>query len=294
MNTTSRPDVIYDIGANNGDDLPYYLQKARKVVAVEANPALADFISARFSKEIHSGSLVVENVAVTEFPNDAVVGFYIHKGNHVLSTTVQPAPGEIADFNYSEVPTTTIQALIATHGEPLYVKLDIEGLDAQVLRSLLAVDLRPPFISAEGHDPRILGLLSGMGGYTKFKLVEGSKVARDYKNLPFIDWEGNAASHSFPWHSAGPFGDDIPGPWLNSRDMFNLLRVRGLGWYDIHACIGEEPKSQPLSIPLGKSARAILEFSHPELLARYGYYRRKVRRAGRYLLRPFIKSRHKG
>ena len=32
--------VIYDIGSNNGDDIPYYLMKCDKVVAVEANPLL--------------------------------------------------------------------------------------------------------------------------------------------------------------------------------------------------------------------------------------------------------------
>jgi hypothetical protein len=30
--------IIYDLGANNGDDIPYYLLKADTVVAVEANP----------------------------------------------------------------------------------------------------------------------------------------------------------------------------------------------------------------------------------------------------------------
>lgn len=33
--------VIYDLGANRGDNLPYFLSRADLVVAVEANPALA-------------------------------------------------------------------------------------------------------------------------------------------------------------------------------------------------------------------------------------------------------------
>jgi len=33
--------IIYDVGMNNGDDCEYYLTKGYRVVAVEANPALA-------------------------------------------------------------------------------------------------------------------------------------------------------------------------------------------------------------------------------------------------------------
>ena len=33
--------IIYDIGANNGDDIGYYLKKADQVIAVEANPDLS-------------------------------------------------------------------------------------------------------------------------------------------------------------------------------------------------------------------------------------------------------------
>ena len=40
--------VIYDIGSNNGDDLRYYLLKANKAVAVEANPMLCEKTSATF------------------------------------------------------------------------------------------------------------------------------------------------------------------------------------------------------------------------------------------------------
>jgi hypothetical protein len=44
MSTTAELDrkVIHDIGANNGDDIPYYLKKADIVVAVEADPVLCD------------------------------------------------------------------------------------------------------------------------------------------------------------------------------------------------------------------------------------------------------------
>ena len=44
--------VIYDFGANNGDDLPYYLLSADKVVAVEANPELCSLMQKRFVRRL--------------------------------------------------------------------------------------------------------------------------------------------------------------------------------------------------------------------------------------------------
>ena len=56
--------IIYDFGANNGDDIPYYLMKADEVIAVEANPNLCDLIKNRFPKEIIDGRLKVENCVI--------------------------------------------------------------------------------------------------------------------------------------------------------------------------------------------------------------------------------------
>lgn len=261
--------VIYDIGANTGDDLPYYMKKADKVVAVEANPRLATIIESRFRPEIDAGVLVVESVAVTEDENDAPIGFWIHTENHVLSTARPPQTQDLNQYDYFEVKGKTLQALFDMHGFPSFVKLDIEGLDANVLRGLLIHSPAPPYISAEGHDPAILGLLSGLGGYTRFKIVEGKSVSRQFRNFSFRASNGNTAVYSFPAHSAGPFGEDIPGPWLNASDMFQILRVRGLGWYDIHASMGEEPPPMLQKLPLKGWVRAFLETNHPILLEKY-------------------------
>ena len=36
--------IIYDLGSNNGDNIPYYLLKSDLVIAVEANPKLCEII----------------------------------------------------------------------------------------------------------------------------------------------------------------------------------------------------------------------------------------------------------
>ena len=57
--------IIYDLGSNNGDNIPYYLLKSDLVVAVEANLKLCEIIKKNFKKVIDNGKLVVENCIVT-------------------------------------------------------------------------------------------------------------------------------------------------------------------------------------------------------------------------------------
>ena len=82
--------IIYDFGANNGDNIPYYLLKSDLVIAVEANPELCKLIKNRFNKEIENKKLVVENcilISKTSFPTNK---FYLHKERSLLSQFPKP------------------------------------------------------------------------------------------------------------------------------------------------------------------------------------------------------------
>jgi hypothetical protein len=71
--------IIYDIGSNNGDDIPYYLLKSDMVVSVEANPDLANHIRSKFAKEIDQNRVLVENCVITDNDDMGEVDFYLHK-----------------------------------------------------------------------------------------------------------------------------------------------------------------------------------------------------------------------
>ena len=71
--------IIYDFGMNNGDDVPYYLQKGTKVVGVEANPAMCDLVRERFQDEIRSGKLQIENCVLADGEHDGDAGVSIHQ-----------------------------------------------------------------------------------------------------------------------------------------------------------------------------------------------------------------------
>ena len=54
--------VIFDFGANNGQNLNYFLEKADIVIAVEANTNLVKEIKSNFKQFIDSKKLIVENI----------------------------------------------------------------------------------------------------------------------------------------------------------------------------------------------------------------------------------------
>jgi hypothetical protein len=114
--------IIYDFGANNGDELSYYLLKSDLVVAVEANPALCDLIHSRFSSEIEAGRLTVENYVITAEGEGGLIDFYIHKSNHVLSQLPLPSPSKVANSEKVILPSKTVSEIMAIYGGPHYIK----------------------------------------------------------------------------------------------------------------------------------------------------------------------------
>jgi len=228
--------IIYDVGANNGDDISYYLLKADKVVAIEANPALCKTIYERFKNEVACGKLSVENCALVadEFTTEA--DFYLHNTHHVLSQLPRPAEAEMQHFSRVVLPAKSLQQLICVHGKPYYIKIDIERYDQEILRMLFSSGTYPEYISAEAHSAEVFALLAGAGPYNAFKLVDGASVASLYKNRTVHAESGqDPVEYSFPTHSAGPFGEDIDGEWMSGQYMLRLLAIVGLGWKDIHA-----------------------------------------------------------
>jgi len=252
-NQTKR--IIYDLGSNNGDDIPYYLKKADVVVAVEANPLLCRDIESRFPTAIANDRLFVEHCVVTTDDTVNEVYFYISKRNHVLSQFPKPDDSVIGDFEKVLLPSKSILSLIAKYGQPHYIKVDIERYDGAILRALFLGNIRPRYISAESHSIEVFSILVGSGRYNAFKLVDGATVPTVY-NSHQITVDNKLECYSFRYHSAGPFGDDVLGDWLTADKFFSFLAIEGLGWKDIHATNAVEPNPSANPNP---STRKVVE-----------------------------------
>jgi FkbM family methyltransferase len=136
-----RGDLVFDIGANRGDYTDVLLAIGARVVAVEPNPSLAERVGACYP-------VVVEQVAVGAA-----------RGTLELHLGTNPAHSTLSDTWLTSAPTqdrwsgraiavdvVTVADLVARHGEPAFIKIDVEGYEAEVLRGCASV---PPTLSFE-------------------------------------------------------------------------------------------------------------------------------------------------
>jgi FkbM family methyltransferase len=133
-------DLVFDIGAHVGDRVAAFRRLGARVVAVEPQPALHRTLRLLFGRD--------DQVAIVASAIGSASGtapMRINPGNPTLSTLsedfIAASRGAAGWQGESwphavEVPVTTLDALIATHGRPAFAKLDIEGFEAEALRGL--------------------------------------------------------------------------------------------------------------------------------------------------------------
>lgn len=225
--------VIYDVGSYNCDDIEYYLKKGHKVISIEADPDLARSIEEIYPLEIKTNRLAVVNCAVGGCSGETI--FYINQMDRGSSTLTPDATEKTGPWEKIRVPSEKLSNLILQHGSPYYIKIDVEGVEGIVLEDLYRARISSPYLSTDAHSILPFGALLMMG-YDRFKLIEGRDIVREkFKLHKIIDVHTNPTTHSFSRHSSGPFGDDIPGNWLNTMEFLDLLHAVGLGWKDIHS-----------------------------------------------------------
>lgn len=228
---------IMDLGMNNGDDTAYYLAKGFDVVALEANPALVEAARTRFAKEIAAKRLSIVEAAV--WSKAGTVPFYVNEvNNHRSSVNLNWASHDGTPAHAVEVTAVTLGDLFDRFGTPLYLKVDVQGVDEMVLKQLRSQIIKPLYVSVEdcrfGYE--FIAALAD-AGYDGFKLVDQSQVSsmRDPK-----------VAYRFSEGSSGPFGEALPGHWLDRKEFEKLyshtVRDRAgtrvaprTHWWDIHA-----------------------------------------------------------
>lgn len=269
-------DLIYDIGLHKGVDTQYYLGKGFRVVAVEADPRLAAEARETFARAIAEARLVIVEAAIAAQAGS--VRFFRNTQNSEWGTIDAGFAARNERFGASsetiEVPAMTFGELLARHGVPYYLKIDIEGADDLCIAALEASAHRPRYVSFETAGPvrfdnTLLSLASLVrSGYRSFQLVNQARQRR--VRLPQPAREGRWFEHRFKNGSSGPFGDELMGRWLPLdefvRDYMRHLRaedrwsingrarpwrvrlraaaerlrlVPPLGWFDVHARLDE-------------------------------------------------------
>ena len=235
---STQQDLIFDIGMHNGLDTEWYLAKGFRVVAVEANPTLAKQGAEKFAAELATGRLIIDNVGLAG--TDGELPFYVNLDNDEWSS-FNRALGTRQGTRYEvvTVPTITPARLFEKFGLPYFVKIDIEGFDHLVVRALGHLAKKPRLVSVEDNGFVSLVELfnAGCRGFKFMDQVEKWKI-----KLPNPPLEGRYVKGRFGACTSGPFGEEVPGPWMTleeaARFYFQHIRPPGKGlqknWWDIH------------------------------------------------------------
>ena len=133
-------DRAFDIGAHAGDRTACFRRLGAAVVAVEPQPAMARLLRHLFGRD--AGVALVQDL-VGAAPGTA--SMWVNSRNPTISTAspdfIAAAEGaagwEGQDWDTAiERRVTTLDALAATHGRPDFIKIDVEGFEAEVLAGL--------------------------------------------------------------------------------------------------------------------------------------------------------------
>ena len=131
--------TCFDIGANIGNRLKIFRRLGARVVAVEPQPRCAKVLRAVYGKD--PDAIVIEAAVGAEAGRAE-----LHVGTaHTIATLSSEWKRRVQEtgrFSSAawrttiSVPVTTLDALIGSHGEPAFVKIDVEGFEESVLAGL--------------------------------------------------------------------------------------------------------------------------------------------------------------
>jgi FkbM family methyltransferase len=130
-------DLVFDVGSHVGDRVASFSRLGARVVAVEPQPGMVAVLKLLHGR---NPAVTIEPVAVGREAGSA--NLMINPSNPTVSTAspefisaAHNAPGwETQHWTRTiQVPVTTLDALIGKHGKPAFIKIDVEGFEAEVL-----------------------------------------------------------------------------------------------------------------------------------------------------------------
>ncbi len=149
--------LCFDVGANVGNRVKVFLRLAARVVAVEPQDECARRLRALYGANPH---MTVVQAAVGESEGEAEL--MISNANTLSSVSKEwieavRKSGRFSGYRWNKrqlVPMTTLDKLIEQYGAPSFIKIDVEGLEYQVIKGLsrpiatLSLEFTPEYLDS--------------------------------------------------------------------------------------------------------------------------------------------------
>lgn len=181
-------DLAFDVGSHVGDRIGAFRRLGARVVALEPQPDCVRVIRAIYG---HDRDVKLMEAACG--PQPGRLTLHINSANPTV-TTASPEfvhaahgaggwEGQVWDRSI-EVPVTTLDDLIAANGLPSFVKIDVEGFEADVLAGLTH---KVPALSFEfttiQRDVayRSLEVIAALGGAYRFNVALGESQVMTFE-----------------------------------------------------------------------------------------------------------------
>lgn len=181
-------DVGFDIGAHVGSRVRAWRRLGVRVVAVEPAPDCLRVLRLLFARDAERVTIVPLAVGAEA----GRAGLRVSTATPTVSSmstgwidrvTEDESFSHVKWDNHIDVEVTTLDRLIAEHGEPAFCKIDVEGFEAEVLKGLskplraLSFEYLP---MAHEATLEALRLVDGLGAYEyNYSPVETMRLAGD-------------------------------------------------------------------------------------------------------------------